>query len=597
VRVVGRTAFARRCLPVVVGVLLLACAQGWPQGDIVKEIVVRGNVNIESSRILAAVTNTKVGDPYSEEALQKDVNNVQDMGFFEPGVVYGIPEPVEAGVRIVIEVTEYPRIKSVEFVGNTVVSTQELTGEQGVILRPGDVFNVFTLRRGLENIYALYVEKGYRVAIGDVEAPVEAQQWNGVLRIHLQEVRVESIEPVGLTKTKHSVVLREIHTTPGDLYNVDTLREDQRRLLNKGFFDEQDGVIIAPKPGSDVARVVVVYEFKEKQTGLFNVGVGYSSRDKLVGYTEVSELNLRGLGQQANVKWEFGGINSYEVGFSEPWINDRHWGLTVNAFNKLLNRFIASEFAAAGLSSTRNEKRVGGNVTLSVPLNKQETTWVWTTLRHENVSGRFEESGLSIIEPFYNQGRVSSVATKGVYDSRDYYNYPTQGWRNSLTLEVAGRALGGERSFEKYSLDVRKYVEVGRGQVAAGRMMFGVASGDVPLFETFVVGGAETLRGYAEDRFWGKRMFLLNLEYRAPLDSPKRRNLIGVVFVDWGDAWGGVWSTPDHSILYPAEHQKFSGRLGYGIGLRVVTPVGPIRMDLGFSSEGQEPHISIGQMF
>jgi len=586
-----------RCCLLLFGLLALASGQALAQGDLVREIVVRGNVNIESSKILAVVTHIKVGQPYSEEALQQDVNAVQDMGFFELGVVFGSTEPIEGGLRVVIDVTEYPKVQAVEFVGNTVLTTEELSGEQGIILKPGDVFNFFTLRHGLENIDALYREKGYLVEIADVEAPLDKGQWNGVLRVHLAEVTIEAIELVGLQKTQRKVVSREIRTRPGDLYNMFALREDQRRLLNKGFFDEQEGVAVAEKLGSQFPKRVVVFEFKEKPTGMFTAGAGWSSRNKLVGYTEVSELNLRGRGQQAHLKWEFGGISSYEVGFSEPWINERHWGLTLNAYNKLLNRYIASEFAAAGLSSTRNEKRTGGNVTVAVPLNKQETTWVWGTYRRETVSGRFETQGLSILEPFYTQGLISSVALKGLYDSRDYFNYPTKGWRNSLTVELAGPALASERSFGKYTLDVRKYLDLGRGQVAAGRLMLGMASGGVPLFETFVVGGAETLRGFAEDRFWGKKMFLLNLEYRVPLDSPKRRSLVGVVFLDWGDGWGGVWSTADQSIVYPAEHQSFSPRLGYGLGLRVVTPVGPIRMDLGFSSEGQEPHISIGQMF
>jgi len=582
------------CLSLAVLAMAAGCA--WSQGDVVREMVVRGNVNIEASKILAMVTHIKVGEPYSQDALQQDLNAIRDMGFFE-GLPDGVVEPIEGGVRVVIEVVEYPKVQAVEFVGNTVVKEDELKGEQGIILQPGDVFNRFTLRRGLENVDALYREKGYLVDIPDVEAPVTGQQWNGVLRVHLTEVTVESVELVGLVKTRRKVVMREVRTAKGDLYNLFAVREDQRRLLNKGFFDEQQGVTLSVKAGTEPGKVVVILEFKEKPTGLFTAGVGYSSRNKLVGYTEVSELNFRGLGQQASLKWEFGGISSYEVGFTEPWINDKHWGITVNAYNKLLNRYIASEFAAAGVSSTRNEKRAGADVTLAVPMDKTETTWLWATLRREDVSGRFEGEGLNIIEPFYTQGRVASIAVKGVYDTRDYYNYPTQGWRNSLTIETAGSVLGSERSFTKYSVDVRKYLDLGKGQVGAARLMLGSASGDVPLFETFVIGGAETLRGFAEDRFWGRRMLLLNLEYRIPLDSPTRRALIGVVFVDWGDAWGGIWSTPDQSVVYPAEHQAFAPHPGYGFGLRVATPVGPIRMDLGFSREGQEPHISIGQMF
>ena len=112
--------------------------------------------------------------------------------------------------------------------------------------------------------------------------------------------------------------------------------------------------------------------------------------------------------------------------------------------------------------------------------------------------------------------------------------------------------------------------------------------------EQFFVGGAETLRGYREDRFWGNRMMLLNAEYRHPMG----KSLTGVVFADYGDAW--EQSTPiiaDPTKFDFTQHNSFDPHLGVGIGIRVITPIGPLRLDYGRGTEGGRTHFSIGHAF
>ncbi len=123
----------------------------------------------------------------------------------------------------------------------------------------------------------------------------------------------------------------------------------------------------------------------------------------------------------------------------------------------------------------------------------------------------------------------------------------------------------------------------------------------MPFFEQYFVGGAETLRGFREDRFWGRNMFLASAEYRFPL----AKSLTGVAFVDYGDAWGAAEEyrkravPPDITDLIDGfpQHESFSGNVGYGIGIRVRTPIGPLRLDYGFSTEGSRAHFSIGHVF
>jgi len=111
----------------------------------------------------------------------------------------------------------------------------------------------------------------------------------------------------------------------------------------------------------------------------------------------------------------------------------------------------------------------------------------------------------------------------------------------------------------------------------------GFSSGEPPFSQSFFVGGSETLRGYEEDRFFGDRMFLFNLELRRAF----KNNIQAVAFFDAGRAW------------FKGEDLDFFNDLAsaIGVGVRVNTPVGPIRLDIGFGPDGNKTHFSFGQPF
>ena len=121
-------------------------------------------------------------------------------------------------------------------------------------------------------------------------------------------------------------------------------------------------------------------------------------------------------------------------------------------------------------------------------------------------------------------------------------------------------------------------------------------AGKLPFFEQFFLGGSESLRGYLEDRFWGQNVFLASVEYRRPLAN----RITGVLFSDVGDAWGTSsafqFKNPKLRTDF-LQHQTFSPSPSIGLGLRVATPIGPVRLDYGFGLQGGRLHFSIGQSF
>ncbi|HIE09097.1 MAG TPA: hypothetical protein EYP65_04535, partial [Armatimonadetes bacterium] len=185
---------------------------------------------------------------------------------------------------------------------------------------------------------------------------------------------------------------------------------------------------------------------------------------------------------------------------------------------------------------------------------------------------------------------------------------PRRGQYRAYTLELAGGPLGGP-GFVKHTLDLRFYIPTAhkptlkeilygikrkeRTHVLAIRVLLGTASRGVPAYEAFFLGGSDTHRAFDWYRFYGRNIALVNIEYRIPIT----KGLWAAAFVDWGDAWGGRWSYQGGQFIYQAEHQKFTPSLGYGFGIRVQTPIGPIRIDYGFGKEGPKAHFAIGQMF
>ncbi len=526
------------------------------------------------------------------------------MGYFER-VIVGT-ESVDSGVKVIFTVVENPVVKEIKITGNTAIPTEKILSLMRTTV--GSVLNINTLEQDIEAIRKYYTEKRY---IATVTEQVGIDPATGVLTIPIQEARVEAIKIVGNKKTKTYVILREMKLKPGDVFNGDVLAKDIMRIYDLGIFDRESPEPYRLEAGSDVDKVVVIIPVKELKTGEVSLGVGYSSKTGLVGQARVSESNFRGRGQAVSVLGEVGGSdrgNSYEVSFYEPWLDAKHTSLGVNVYSKFLYRFTTSVFGMSG-DDQYDERRRGGSVTLSRPLSEVSRGFV--TLRSESVDiPEFTTLPASV----FRDGTVTSGTLRLTNDYRDSVMEPFVGNYISYAIELGKADLdavttavpplsASNSTFAKYSIDLRRYISKGgprtdiseQRKVLAIRLIAGSLTGNVPFFEQYFMGGAETLRGYREDRFWGKNMFLLSTEYRFPL-AP---SLKGVAFVDYGDAWGADEQFLNINLFGTefSQHKDFSPSLGYGVGIRVVTPIGLLRLDYGFGSEGSRAHFSIGHAF
>lgn len=582
------------------------------QEKLITDIKVVGNERITTDAIMAIVP-LKTGSPYSEQAIQDSQKAIEDMGYFER-VIVGT-EDTETGLRVVFNVVENPVVKEIKITGNTVFTTEQLMS----LLRTttGTVLNIKTLMNiDIPAIERFYDDAGYIAYVTD---EVGIDPATGVLHIPILEVRVEDIRIEGNKKTKTFVILREMQLKKGDVFNRNVLFSDIRRIYDLDIFDRETAEPYRLAPGSDLGSIIITIPVKERKTGELSLGIGYSSREKVVGQARISEKNFRGMAQSINASWEQSaeGGASYELGFYEPWLDKKHTSLNLNLYNKVVYRFTNDLVEVDGETDDYDERRKGGSATVTRPLGKHNTGAF--TLRSESVDSELQSSKI-----LYSNGNITSGTARFMRSTRDSEIEPTTGAYTSYAVEVGNadfdepgivNGIEGDNTFAKYNTDIRLYFSKkpkGKQEplntnrkVVALRLMAGSLSGDVPFFEQYFLGGAESLRGYKEDRFWGKNIFLASAEYRIPLGQ----SLIGVLFVDCGDAWGArdIYRDPENPTLTDdpfkqllidmPQHEDFSPSVGYGLGIRVATPIGPLRLDYGFGEDGSRAHFSIGHVF
>jgi len=581
---------------------MVAAAQ---QSSVVREIVIRGNQRVSKEAILAAM-RTKVGQPYLQENLERDRQAILDLGFFSAADVR--PSALENNEwRVLVDAQEFPEIKEIRVVGNQAVKTEEIVAAIQPFLKPGDVYNLNSLRPASEAIRALYTRKGF--FLGPIEDLSPLAESPGTLNIQLVETRVGTVSVQGNTRTSDRVMRRLIKTRTGETFSIPKWSADLRRILNTQWFESVRSI---EDDQTEIGKINLVADVKEGRTGSFNVGLQLDPRNSLAGIIRLSDTNFRGTGQGVDINYiqaTRGQGPSIDLGYTNPFFDNKDTSLRVQVYSRLVFRF-ANAFGSNSPvtdSDQYNERRTGGSVGFNRPLN--DALSIGISARLENVTTN--NLGTTNANSFIQQdGTVGVFSFGGVMNKRDRDLDPTRGSWARLEIEpgfsnitkVGGAASGfdilGQNTFFRTTAEYRTYLTdgpplgrdlEGSRRVLALRARYGQISGKVPFFEQFFAGGADSLRGYPEDRFWGTQSLLATAEIRYPIQ--KAFSVIG--FVDYGGAWGGYGSVNNFT-----QSNRFSLHLGYGVGLSFRTPLGPIRVDLGFNENGgSRTHFLIGTSF
>ncbi len=574
------------------GALLGWGGAAWAAEPLVVSLSVEGNSQVVAAHILSAV-DTKVGEPLDRERLKNDVEAIYELGFFS--VVDSRLSEQSDGVAVTFLVHENPVIEDIRFEGNTVYSAEALRSV--LFTAPGNVFNRVFFQHDLDRIKEKYQKDGY-VMMRVLDVQVDG----GVITVKLVEPRVGDIIIQGNTKTKTHVIRRELRVKKGDLFNATLLRFSINRLQGLNYFED---VSVGFEPGESDGEVNLILTVQEQKTGRMTFSIGHGSASGWSGGLGYDDSNWKGLGHKVSVGFETGKKEQYWINYTEPYMDDTHYAWKAGFYKRTwedLMRYASSDQGDDVESVKYDQKKTGVYYGFGKKFRgNSKMSWFVTLDWHDTEvipkSGDFD--------PYYSRnnllsGKIFTVQASLTRNNLDEYTPYPKGDLEVLTVDQALETLGGEYSFTKYSLEARWYLPI-RGLaryvdlfdkvdeeenpiIFATRMRAGFSSGALPWAEQYFVGGGTTVRGFKDDRYEGDEMFLANVELRVPFE----KNFSFVVFYDTGMAW-------DKDL---GESFSFSELKGaYGIGVRVKTPLGNIRVDVANGDNETETQFGFGELF
>jgi outer membrane protein insertion porin family len=596
------------------GVAISPRTERTPEGDLrvvfridegrkmyIDRIVIEGNQALTAKQIKGAMATqerlfyilpfSKVTRRVFEDDAERILNLYADNGYIQTRIESHeiLPDVQRGKITLRTRVVEGPQFR----VGTLTVTGNEILTDVGVqklvLLKEGDVFNRSLLRNTVRNITDQYSAIGRARAevTPGTEIKPETSQINIALTIKEgPEVFVERINITGNTKSSEKVLRRELRVVEGELFTNQRLARSRQRLFNLGYFDE---VNVTTEPGSAPDKIVINVDVRERATGLFSVGAGYSSLDNLFATIDVTQRNLFGRGQEVFARFRIGSQSRLGLlGFTEPYLFD----IPLRAGADVYDR--EREFPDF------TEERLGGDLRASYPLAEFVTLGGTYRLETVDVTDVAEEASDDLKRQIGT--KLNSVLELGlVRDSRDNIFEPTVGSRNALDVAVAG--LGGDTRYYRIVAESAHFFPLPVfNWILGARALAGVIQGfggqEVPIFERFFLGGATTLRGQRTRSvgprdargsvIGGDSELLFSVELIIPV-FPRFRVAF---FFDAGNAYG-----------FGTDFDPTDLRLGAGLGFRFFSPLGPLRLEVGYNLDRQRDekdyqiHFAVGSPF
>ncbi|MEH2396180.1 BamA/TamA family outer membrane protein [Nostoc sp.] len=613
---------------------------------LVSEVVIRsqaGQLSPELEDQVYKVIRTQPGRTTTRSQLQEDINAIFGTGFFSN--VQATPEDTPLGVRVSFVVQPNPVLSKVEVQANPGTGVASVLPANTVdeVFREqyGKILNLRDLQEGIKQLNKRYQDQGYVLA-NVIGAPQVSE--NGVVTLQIAEGVVENIrvrfrnkdgqetdekgQPIR-GRTQDYIITRELELKPGQVFNRNTVQKDLQRVYGVGLFED---VNVSLDPGSDPSKVDVVVNVAERSSGSIAAGAGISSASGLFGTVSYQQQNLNGRNQKLGAELQVGERELlFDLRFTDPWIagDPYRTSYTTNIFRRSsislifdgkdedIRTFDPDNPTNTGSQDRPRILRIGGGVTFTRPLSANPyKTSVWTAsagLQYQRVSARDADGNLRKTGAVFDDDngiRISdeiplTLSSSGQDDllllqlgaQRDLRNNPLQptsgsylrfGVDQSVPIGLGSIFLTRFRGSYSQYLPI-KLISLSKGaQTLAFNLQAGTIFGDLPPYEAFTLGGSNSVRGYEEGALASGRSYVqASVEYRFPVFSV----VSGALFFDVGSDLGT--STRAAEVL-----NKNGSGFGYGLGVRVQSPLGPIRIDYGINDDGDSRiNFGIGERF
>ncbi len=492
-------------------------------------------------------------------------------------------------MKLLIEIDEGPQYRAgrVRIAGDLLKSRKEL--QSLVTVKEGKVFSRAALRKSVLALTDLYANQGYANANVVPFTNKNPQDLTIDLKLDIEQgdlIHIEKIKISGNTKTRDKVIRRELPLIEGDLYSASKIKSSRRRLRNLGYFEE---VNITTSAGSRRDLNDLNIEVSEKPTGSFTVGAGYSSVDSFIAQGSINQANFLGYGLRLDASATLGGVSQYyRIGVMDPYFLDTRW---TAGFDLYKTERQWTDFS---------ENATGGALKVGHPIGRYSRSLLTYRYEDKEIFDVAENINSSFFRDQEGKFTLSSVTGTLSRNTTDYRLDPSRGSVSLFSAEYSG--LGGTEKFAKFKIRHRHFFPMFWGTVLSlnGDIGYIVKTSDkaIPISEKFFLGGLRSVRGFETyevgpkdgDSFvGGEKSAYFNIDYLFPIS--KKFGMKGVLFFDIGNAWLG-------------DEAYFSDmRYSAGYGIRWSSPMGPLRLELGYNLDPRDNEkssvfeFSIGSFF
>ena len=558
--------------------------------QIIKDIEIKGNSAVSKSEIISWIKisqGQKVFPGIIDSVKSRLALNYADYGYFHCAFngtnVIGLPDSQDVDLLISIKENDPTYLRNIRFKNATRFDSTEIIPIFSYL--EGRVFEEALLEESISSALTYYENNGSpfsKIIISSLNFFDDSTEDKYYVDLALiidkgEKSAIDKIEIDGNTKTKDNVIIREIRLSPGEEFSQKLIEEIPSRLNRLGFFEPvavPDYYINAQNEG------VLVVKVKDKQTNNFDGIIGYvPGNNKVSGYltglVNISLRNIFGTGRAAAIRWQKIDQSSQELElkYLEPWV----LGLPVNINAGLLQRKQDSTYIQRDL-----------NIGLEYLANENFSAAV--TLSTESV---IPSDADTLALTVYNSNSITTGLDLK-YDTRDDPYSPTRGILFINSYSFSRKTINGPEKFinsntktkidlQRIEVEFKTYYKLFQRQIIAlalnGKELLGSF---LEVSDLYRLGGANTLRGYAQDQFLGSRIFWSNLEYRFLLTQRS----FGFLFMDTG-----YFFRPEDLTHNIPKTEGF--RIGYGLGINLETNLGVISVSFAL---GQGDTFSNGKI-
>ena len=577
----------------------------------VKEIRFVGNRAVSTDELKGAML-TQEGSfwsflssagTYREDAFARDEYVLQGL-YYDRGYLYVkfgkaaielSPDRRFIFITIPIEEGDPYDIAKIDLTGDLLEPKEKLLSL--VETKPGARFSKTILQRDLQVLADVYKDKGYAYANVTPDTDVHSETKTVDINFAFQKgnlVTIEKIEMVGNNKTRDKVIRREMRINEADLYSGTAIRFSKARITALGYFDS---VEINTRRGSGDDKMVLEVAVKEKLTGTFQLGFGFTGGESFFGQAQLSQNNLFGYGHTASLSFQISSLRQlFQLSYLDPYFFDTAWTASIDLYR--------SELLFTGF----DRQAIGGALTAGYELFEDFRFFGTYTLEGVDVIPT-GTSALQLRNQF-TAGRTSSMRFSFNYDKRDNRLFPTNGHLESASAEFATSLIGSQNLFQRYRVIERRYRPLFWGLVAKVNLSLGYIRSTDPLnrpisiSEKFFAGGINSIRGYSlrsisptkkilasrdpdagvlDYAVGGNKELITNWEIEFPI--VESAGIRGVVFYDMGNVFA-----ESENFFQSSQRPDANGNgtlpLGLfhstGFGVRWFSPLGPLRFEVGF---------------